>query len=97
MSKKIVISIKAGLHMWEMAELSRIANQFVCQIGIRKKRLVANAKIFLELIALNEVKGARLEITAKGRDEDEAMMVIRYFAKGVFECEATEDRVVSGA
>lgn len=95
MSKKIIIPLKAGLHMWEIAELSRIANQFVCHIGIRKNRLVANAKMFLELAALNGVKGSRLEIITQGKDEGEAIMVIRHFTKGVFGCEVTEERMVS--
>ncbi len=96
MSKKIIIPVKTGLHMWEIAELSRLANQFVCQIGIRKNRLVTNAKMFLELVALNEVRGTRLEVITQGIDEKEAIMVIRHFAKGVFGCEVREERIASG-
>lgn len=96
MSKKIIITLEAGLHMWEIAEISRIANQFVCQIVIRKNRLVTNAKIFLELVALNGVKGSNLEVTSRGMDEDEAIMVIHHFAKGVFGCKTTVERIESG-
>ncbi|HEY5039952.1 MAG TPA: HPr family phosphocarrier protein [bacterium] len=82
MTQNITIPIKSGLHLWEMAELSRIATGFKSQIIIRKGALVADAKKFVEVLTLNEEKGTKLGIFAQGEDADEAILAIHNFAVG---------------
>lgn len=84
MARKITIPIKSGLHLWEMAELSRIAARYKCQINIHKSGLVSDAKKFVDVLILNETKGNKLEVTTFGEDEEEAMSEIRDFVSDKF-------------
>ena len=84
MTQNITIPIKSGLHLWEMAELSRIATRFKSQIIVRKGRLLTDAKKFVEVLTLNEAKGTKLEITVQGEDAKEAILEIHRFAIGKF-------------
>jgi phosphocarrier protein len=84
MTRKITIPIKSGLHLWEMAELSRIAVRYNCQISIQKSGVTSDAKKFVDVLILNETKGNKLEITTYGADEEEAISAIRDFAVGKF-------------
>lgn len=90
MTQKITFPVKSGLHLWEMAELSRIATRFNSRIIIRKGGFVADAKKFVEVLTLNETEGTKLEITAQGEDAEVAILEIHNFAVGKFGGEKME-------
>ena len=75
-SKAYVINNKLGLHARAAATLVRIANQFECEITIRKQRHVVDGKSILGIMTLAASRGTPIEITGDGPDAGEAIRAI---------------------
>lgn len=75
MQKKTVTIInKLGLHARAAAQFVQSASAFESSVDVNVKGKTANGKSIMGLMMLAVAKGATIELTVSGRDEEEAMM-----------------------
>ena len=72
-SKEIILENKTGLHARPAAIFVQIANRFECDIFITKEDQKVNGKSIMGILMLAAEKGAKIIITAKGKDAEEAV------------------------
>ena len=65
---------KLGLHARAAAQFVNTASAFEADIEIDMCGKTANGKSIMGLMMLAAAKGATLELTIRGRDEEDAMM-----------------------
>ena len=71
--RKVEIINILGLHLSAAALLVKKASEFESEIEIRKNDTVVDAKSIMAVLGLAASKGVELEITATGRDEEDAL------------------------
>ena len=76
MVKKIVIPHGSVFKLRTLSEIQRTASGFKSRIQIQKGKVAADAKSFIELVALLDAKDKKLEITADGEDAQEAVRTL---------------------
>ena len=73
-----------GLHARNAALLAQACVGMATQITVRYNGAAANGSNVLQVLALQAVKGAKIEITAEGGDEDAALeTVVRALSEGM--------------
>jgi phosphocarrier protein HPr len=75
-SKKITILNKLGLHARAAAKLVSLSNNFKSEIILVKDNKNADARSIMKLLMLSASKGSVVEVTIKGKDQEEAMRSI---------------------
>lgn len=83
-TKNITIINKLGLHARAAAKLSSTASSFCSQINIGYPDNMVDAKSIMSVMMLAAGQGSRLELSAHGKDENEAIkaledLINRYF------------------
>ena len=73
-SKEITIINKLGLHARAAARFVQLASSFECEINVSNSGKKVNGKSIMGIMMLAAARGAVIEITAAGSDEDEAML-----------------------
>ncbi len=71
--RKVEVVNLLGLHLRAAALLVKKAAEFESEIEIRKNDVVVDAKSIMAVLGLEGSKGTELEITATGRDEEDAL------------------------
>jgi len=71
--RKVEVINNLGLHLRAAALLVKKASEFESEIEIRKNDVVVDAKSIMAVLGLEASKGSELEITASGRDEEDAL------------------------
>lgn len=83
MSKRVTLTIEdeVGLHARPATEFVQKAKGFAAKISISKDGKQADAKSILQVLGLAAGKGAVIEITAEGPDEEEAINALADFIR----------------
>ena len=71
--KSITIKNKQGLHARPAALFVQIANKFDSDITVSKGKLKVNGKSIMGIMMLEAGKGAKVTLTIKGEDAEQAM------------------------
>lgn len=71
--KSIIIKNKQGLHARPAALFVQIANKFDSDIAVSKGKLKVNGKSIMGIMMLEAGKGARITLSIKGNDAEQAM------------------------
>ena len=71
--KTITIKNKQGLHARPAALFVQVANKFNSDITISKGRNKVNGKSIMGIMMLEAGRGAKVTITTKGEDAEQAM------------------------
>ena len=71
--KSIIIKNKQGLHARPAALFVQIANKFDSDIAVSKGKLKVNGKSIMGIMMLEAGKGAKVTLTIKGEDAEQAM------------------------
>ncbi len=72
-SQDTTIVNRLGLHARAAAEVVKLANRFHAQVHLHGNGLKADAKTIMELLMLGAPQGTKVQVTAEGPDEDEAL------------------------
>jgi len=75
-SKNLTILNKLGLHARAAAKLVALSNNFKSEIILVKDNKSADARSIMKLLMLSASKGSVVEVTIKGKDQEEAMRSI---------------------
>ncbi len=76
----VTIRLPDGLHLRPLTQLSRLAQQYACNVTLRKNGTTVDAKRPLELMTLAAACGEVLEVETSGPDADDALQkVVRLF------------------
>ena len=75
-SKDILIINRLGLHARAAAQLVRLANQYPCDISIKKDGQAKDAKSVMEVLMLGATEGTKIKIITSGEGENEALKAI---------------------
>lgn len=70
--KEIIIKNKLGIHARPAAMIVKTAGIYLSKITFSKNGLSVNGKSIMDLLILEAVKGSKLKLTVKGKDEYEA-------------------------
>jgi phosphotransferase system HPr (HPr) family protein len=89
---KVEIVNLLGLHLRAAARLVKKAAEFESEIEIRKNDVVVDAKSIMAVLGLEGSKGSEIEITATGRDEDDALRQLVSLVEKKFYEEEWEER-----
>lgn len=76
---EIEITNPTGLHTRPGTEFVRLAKTFVSDVQIQKGDKTANAKSLVKVLKIGISQGDRIEITADGPDEEQALAGIRHY------------------
>ena len=77
MQKKTVVIInKLGLHARAAARFVETATDFESEIEVNSGDKAVNGKSIMGLMMLAAAKGATMELTIRGRDEEKALMAL---------------------
>jgi phosphocarrier protein HPr len=82
--EEFIIQNKVGLHARPAAILVQTANKFKSNITVGKDGKVVNAKSILGVLSLGVEKGAIINITAEGEDEQEALKTFETLIESKF-------------
>ena len=75
-SREVVVGLEEGLHLTPLRALTLLAEQFTCDISIRKGDRDVDAKSMFDLITLMAEFGTPLMLTAKGPDAAAAVKAL---------------------
>jgi phosphocarrier protein len=89
--KELTITNKYGLHSRPASELVKIASQFDADIKLHYNGQDANAKSILGIMVLAIEPGAEIEISAEGKDEEEALKAIEELINNEFYVEYKDE------
>lgn len=81
MTKK-TIEIKIDLEARQVALFVQKANQFSSKVYMQLKNLRVNAKSIMGMMSVGAITGDRLELSADGADEAEAIPALESFLLG---------------
>ena len=81
MTKK-TIEIKMELEARQVALFVQKANQFSSKVYMQLKNLRVNAKSIMGMMSVGAITGDRLELSADGADEAEAIPALESFLLG---------------
>jgi phosphocarrier protein HPr len=82
--RKVEVINNLGLHLRAAALLVKMASGFESEIEIRKDDVVVDAKSIMAVLGLEASKGTELDITARGRDEEDALTQLVGLVKDKF-------------
>ena len=82
--RKVEVINNLGLHLRAAALLVEMASGFEADIEIRKDDVVVDAKSIMAVLGLEASKGVELEISASGRDEEDALRQLVALVKDKF-------------
>ena len=85
--RKATICNQKGLHARAAARFVKTAHQFEAEIWVRKNGTVVSGRSIMGLMMLAAASGASLEISAAGREADEAVAALA----SLVECKFDED------
>jgi phosphocarrier protein HPr len=71
--RHVVIQNKFGLHARPAAEFVKKANQFACDVWVRKDDLEVNGKSIMGMMMLAAEHGSEIVIRAAGTDAEDAI------------------------
>lgn len=71
--KEFTIINKLGLHARAAAKFVTMASQFASEIQVQRNERKVNGKSIMGVMMLAAAKGAQIEITVDGPDEEEAI------------------------
>ena len=74
--RDITIINELGIHARPAGMVSNTASRFDCDIKLVKDGMEVNAKSIMGIMTLAAGKGSIIEVTAKGRDEGDAVTAI---------------------
>lgn len=77
LKENLVIRNRLGLHARAAAQLVQAANRFECNIRIEKDGAAVDGKSIMSILMLAAQKGSVILISADGKDEKEALAVIK--------------------
>ena len=77
MIKRAIILYPSKIQLRTLAELQRTATWFKSHVWIRKGKTSADAKSFIEILALLDARGKNVEISAEGEDAREAVEALK--------------------
>lgn len=83
-NREMVVMNKLGLHARSAALLVKIANRFSCEILIQRDESKISAKSIMGLLTLSASPGTSLQVTARGRDAEEAIEAIEELFENKF-------------
>jgi phosphocarrier protein HPr len=70
------VADSAGLHLRLAARFAGVASRFQAEVRVSHRDLVANGKSVIELLILAALRGARLELEARGPDAEQAVAAL---------------------
>ncbi|OIO03949.1 MAG: phosphocarrier protein HPr [Elusimicrobia bacterium CG_4_10_14_0_2_um_filter_56_8] len=74
--RNITISNELGIHARPAGMIANTSSRFICDIKLTKDGMEVNAKSIMGIMTLAAGKGSVIEVTAKGKDEAEAVAAI---------------------
>jgi len=74
--KDITITNELGIHARPAGMIANTSSRFACDIKLVKDGMEVNAKSIMGIMTLAAGKGSVIEVTARGRDEAEAVAAI---------------------
>ena len=83
--KDITIINELGIHARPAGMIANTSSRFVCDIKLVKDGMEVNAKSIMGIMTLAAGKGSIIEVTAKGKDEADAVAAIADLFKRKFD------------
>lgn len=74
--REITIINELGIHARPAGMIANTSSRFVCDIKLVKDGMEVNAKSIMGIMMLAAGKGCIIEVTAKGKDEADAVKAI---------------------
>ena len=74
--REITIISELGIHARPAGMIANTSSRFVCDIKLVKDGMEVNAKSIMGIMTLAAGKGCIIEVTAKGKDEADAVKAI---------------------
>ncbi len=74
--REITIINELGIHARPAGMVANTASRFACDIKLVKDGMEVNAKSIMGIMTLAAGKGSVIEVTAKGKDEEDAVKAI---------------------
>ncbi len=74
--KDITIINELGIHARPAGMIANTCSRFACDIKLVKDGMEVNAKSIMGIMTLAAGKGSVIEVTARGKDESEAVTAI---------------------
>ena len=74
--REITIINELGIHARPAGMIANTSSRFVCDIKLVKDGMEVNAKSIMGIMTLAAGKGCLIEVTAKGKDEADAVKAI---------------------
>jgi phosphocarrier protein len=84
MRQRITILNNAKLYLKFLSQIQQTAVPFKSHIIVQKGAVVADAKSLMEILALIDGKGDKIEVTADGEDALQALEAIQQLAASNF-------------
>lgn len=72
----VLLAQKNGLHLTPISAVVKAASPFDCDIRIAWNQKEANAKSVMELMTLGATCGSELQVTAVGKDAEDALQAV---------------------
>jgi len=85
LSQTVTVVNALGLHARAAARFVRMAGAFRSQIRVAHGQRITDGKSILGLLLLAAARGTRIQISADGPDEDEALRALTELANSGFE------------
>ncbi|MDH4133474.1 MAG: HPr family phosphocarrier protein [Gammaproteobacteria bacterium] len=76
-TETLAIVNKLGLHARASAKFVTLAAQYKCDVTLGRNGQHANGKSIMGIMMLAAGKGAQVELTVNGEDEDQALAALR--------------------
>jgi phosphocarrier protein len=74
--REITIINDLGIHARPAGMIANTSSRFICDIKLMKDGMEVNAKSIMGIMTLAAGKGCIIEVTAKGKDEADAVKAI---------------------
>lgn len=84
-TKTVKITNDLGLHARPASKLAQLAGQYDAEIEISHGNVTANAKSLLGVLTVAAPKGAEVQLSAEGADDDEALTALAALFERGFE------------
>jgi len=74
--REITIINELGIHARPAGMIANVSSRFVCDITLVKDGMEVNAKSIMGIMTLAAGRGSVIEVTARGKDETDAVKAI---------------------
>lgn len=81
---ELLIQNKLGLHARAAAKFVQCASRFASEVTVSKGDMEVNGKSIMGVLLLAAPRGTRLEVTASGEDEEEALAALKDLVENKF-------------